>query len=82
MIMQLVIGISKSSRSQGVLAGYWRRHREHSANQPLRAANIRRSTDYSVNEVTFHIGQPHIATAETERAAGVVDPQQVQHRGV
>ena len=54
---------------------------------PQRIAGLNRrflipSRQYLLNDVAMHVGQTHVAAAEAERLAGVIDTQQVQHRGV
>ncbi len=47
-----------------------------------RHAELSESRDHLVHHVSVHVGQPHVSAAEAESAFGMIDPQQMQHRGV
>ena len=46
------------------------------------STNNNEDPDDLLHDVAVHIGQPHVAAAETEGQSLVIDAQQVQHRGV
>ena len=47
-----------------------------------RAGNASSSSDECFHHVAVHVRQPHVAAAEVERQPFVVDPEQMQDRGV